>query len=105
MVREFSMAVLMLLAKAGHQTPDHLATPTPGGPTSAPITGPDRGSSPGDWVDRTPQYAARTAPPAAEDCTAIVDSVANRMVLFGGKGDDDRDLNEVWMLDLDRFSW
>jgi hypothetical protein len=34
-----------------------------------------------------------------------VDTVANRLVLFGGKDDADRDGNEVWTLDLDRFTW
>jgi hypothetical protein len=106
MIRVFTMAVLALLAKAAHQkTPDHMETPPPAPPTEAAIARPDRGSSPGDWVDRTSQFTSPTAPPGAEDCTTIVDPVANRMVLFGGKGDDDHDLNEVWTLDLDKFTW
>ena len=66
----------------------------------------EHGTSPGEWVDRTPQFSATSPrPPAAEDCTAIVDTVANRVVLYGGKNDDNHDLAEVWTLDLGRFAW
>ena len=110
MIRVFSMAVLAFLAKAGHQSsPDHLsAAPSAvvAPASAAPTSSPERGSSPGDWLDRTPQFgSAQRIPPAAEDCTAIVDTVANRIVQFGGKGDDNRDLNELWTMDLDRFVW
>ena len=64
---------------------------------------PEHGPSPGDWLDRTPKSSPM--PPAAEDCTAVVDSAANRLILYGGKGDDNRDLAEVWTLDLGRFVW
>ena len=40
-----------------------------------------------------------------KDCTAIVDTVANRLVLFGGKDDANQDLGELWTLDLERFAW
>src|SRR6185369_2262844 len=110
MIRVFSMAVLAFLAKASHQSsPDHLPALTPAlvaPAVSTPITSPDRGSSPGDWLDRTPQFGStQHVPPAAENCTAIVDTVANRLVQFGGKGDDNRDLNELWTMDLDKFVW
>jgi len=110
MIRVFSMAVLAFLAKASHQSsPDHLPALTPAlvaPAVSTPTTSPDRGSSPGDWLDRTPQFGStQHVPPAAEDCTAIVDTVANRLVQFGGKGDDNRDLNELWIMDLGKFVW
>ena len=89
------------------QIPSSAATSAAAAPSTATAAGTSaRGPSPGDWLDRTPQVAAsKDLPPAAEDCTAIVDTVANRLVLFGGKGDNDKDLNEVWTLDLDRFLW
>jgi hypothetical protein len=101
MSRRLALAMLILAAAAGPGRPASAASvPTSGGP------GPERGSSSGDWVDRTPLFAASASrPPAAEDCTAIVDTVANRLVLYGGKGDSNKDLAEVWTLDLERFAW
>jgi hypothetical protein len=97
-VAALSVIVATLLA--------HPRLPAEAAPTSKHATRVERGASSGDWVDRTPLLAkAAPRPRAGEDCSAIVDSIANRVVLYGGKGDDDRDLAEVWTLDLNRFVW
>jgi hypothetical protein len=62
------------------------------------------GSSLSRWIDRTPGSDA-AAPSAAEDCVMIYDPVEHRIVLFGGKSDDDVNQNEVWVLDLGENRW
>jgi hypothetical protein len=58
------------------------------------------------WIDRTEAFSqSSNAPTAAEDCAAIYDPRQNRMVLFGGKNDDDQNINEVWTLDLTKNVW
>ncbi len=57
------------------------------------------------WVDLTAVANRDTFPPAAEDATLIYDSAEKRIILFGGKNDADENLNQVWMLDLNDYSW
>jgi hypothetical protein len=58
------------------------------------------------WIDRTPIISQSSAWPAAsEDCASIYDPIQHRIVLFGGKNDEDRNMNEVWMLDLAKNKW
>jgi len=56
------------------------------------------------WVDRTPQITS-ALPPAGEDCATIYDPVQHRIILVGGKNDEDKNLNEVWTLDLAKNFW
>jgi hypothetical protein len=107
MNRLLALSMLSLLAWGWLARPSaSAAAATPAAAAPARTAASDHGSSPGDWVDRTPMLAAsKHMPPAAEDCSAIVDTVANRLVLFGGKNDANQDLAEVWTLDLERFAW
>src|SRR5262245_2160169 len=85
--------------------PRPAAAPAPPA-TAAPSAHADLGVSSGDWLDLTPRMRrSAQAPAAAEDCAAIFDPVAHRMVLFGGKDDANQNRAEIWELDLDRFDW
>lgn len=55
------------------------------------------------WIDRTPNL--NSAPSAGEDCAMIYDPKLRRLVVFGGKNDDDQNLSEMWTLDLAKNSW
>jgi hypothetical protein len=58
------------------------------------------------WVDRTSSLSHVTAFPAAgEDCGLIYDPVQQRIVLYGGKTDENKVVNEVWSLDLVKNVW
>ncbi|MGH7596220.1 MAG: Kelch repeat-containing protein [bacterium] len=58
------------------------------------------------WVDRTPSLSHTSAFPAAgEDCGLIYDPVQRRIVLFGGKTDENKVVSEVWSLDLAKNLW
>src|SRR5262245_42457049 len=81
----------------------HPRLPVEAAPSAKHAAHHEHGPASADWLDRTP--ASSPMPPAAEDCTAVVDSAANRLILYGGKGDDNRDLAELWTLDLGRFVW
>lgn len=63
------------------------------------------GNSLSHWRDVTSAMNHGAAPPAGEDCAMIYDPVAHRIVLFGGKNDDDENLNELWSLDLAGGYW
>lgn len=58
------------------------------------------------WIDLTPKISrASLAPRAAEDCAMLYDPRSRRVILFGGKDDEDNDLDEIWGLDLARNAW
>jgi N-acetylneuraminic acid mutarotase len=58
------------------------------------------------WLDRKPSASQSPHLPAAgEDCGMIYDPVQHRIVLFGGKDDKNRNLNEVWAFDLTKNIW
>jgi hypothetical protein len=61
------------------------------------------GNTLSQWVDRTPNPGS--SPQAGEDCAMIYDPRQHRLVLFGGKNDDDQNLNEVWALELAKNIW
>ena len=64
------------------------------------------GSFVSQWVDRTPSLGHTTPWPAAgEDCGLIYDPVQKRIVLFGGKTDENKLVSEIWSLDLARNQW
>jgi hypothetical protein len=64
------------------------------------------GNTLSQWVDRTPTISPASAwPGVAEDCAMIYDPVEHRLVLFGGKNDDNQNLNEVWVFDLEQNAW
>jgi hypothetical protein len=59
-----------------------------------------------EWIDRTPTLSQSPAVPgAAEDCALVYDPQAHRIVLFGGKNDEDQNMNEVWSFDLAQNLW
>jgi len=58
------------------------------------------------WIDRSQNSDTDSAmPAAAEDCAMIYDPLEHRVVLFGGKNDEDVNLSEVWALDLVTHVW
>jgi hypothetical protein len=58
------------------------------------------------WFDRTPtRNGSRPFPSAGEDFTMIYDPTKDRIVVFGGKDDDDHANNEVWSLDRTKNAW
>jgi len=75
--------------------------------TPSPLTGNGAtGNILSRWFDRTPAIDQLSPfPPAGEDCAMIYDPLARLIVLFGGKNDDDQNLNEVWALDLAKNLW
>lgn len=77
------------------------ADPAPEAPSSK-----ARGNLVSAWVDRTVAISGvSNFPPTAEDCAIIYDPVGHRVLIFGGKGDDDLNTNDVWALDLARNAW
>lgn len=60
-------------------------------------------NAPAPWSERHALEAR--IPRAAEDCSLIYDPVAHRLILFGGKNDQNENLNEVWEFDLERSQW
>ncbi len=73
-------------------------------PQSSEVTAEVHGNRVSQWLDRTPELH-HSAPLAAEDCAMMYNPVTRRVILFGGKNDDDENLNEIWSLDLDAQSW
>ncbi len=58
------------------------------------------------WLDLTPKLnRSAQAPRAGEDCAMMYSPVLHRVILFGGKDDQDENLNEVWSLDLATHRW
>jgi hypothetical protein len=58
------------------------------------------------WVDRTPALRSSWGlPSAGEDCAMIYDPTKHRLILFGGKNNDDQNLNEVWTFDFAQNTW
>lgn len=54
------------------------------------------------WVP-SPQQSE--PPPAGEDCSVIYDARRRRMILYGGKNDQNLNLNQTWVLDLTTGRW
>ncbi|MFQ5632023.1 MAG: kelch repeat-containing protein [bacterium] len=80
--------------------------PQPMYPDLPPIDNHYSGSSISAWVDQTPQTAhSNQLPQAGEDCAMIYDPVAHRIIIFGGKTDQDKNVNEIWQLDLESYQW
>jgi hypothetical protein len=64
------------------------------------------GSSISKWIDRTPATAGTASlPTAGEDCAMIYDPIAQRVIIFGGKNDLNKNVNEIWQLDLENYQW
>ena len=61
------------------------------------------GASVSEWVDLTPRTDLQ--PTAGEDGAIAYDPRQHRVLLFGGKGADDVDLDELWSLDLASHGW
>lgn len=58
------------------------------------------------WLDLTSSLQRHgQAPNAAEDCAMMYNPVTRRVILFGGKNNDDVNLNEIWSLDLATETW
>ena len=57
------------------------------------------------WVEWTPKADPAAQPSAGEDAAMAYDRLRRRVVLFGGKGDDDVDLDELWCLDVSTQRW
>jgi hypothetical protein len=98
--------------KVEMQTPDKaLATAFPAqkpptGVTSSAAGNGIIGNTLSQWFDRTPTINSASAwPSVAEDCAMIYDPAKHHIVLFGGKNDDNQNLNEVWAFDLARNAW
>lgn len=86
---------------AKRQAPSRQAAAKPPAETHPSVTG----NILSQWVDRTPAVSQAALPTASEDCGLIYDPVQHRMVLFGGKDDKNKNLNEVWALDLAKNLW
>jgi len=50
-------------------------------------------------------YPEQDGPHAGEDCAVMYDPTRRRMILFGGKDDQNTNLNELWLLDLATSRW
>jgi len=62
------------------------------------------GSTLSRWFDVGPA-ADPPAQPPAEDGAMAYDPRHHRPIMFGGKGDDDHDVNELWSLDVVTRQW
>jgi hypothetical protein len=54
------------------------------------------------WV---PHAQQGKVPPSGEDCAAIYDARRRRMILYGGKDDQNTNLNQTWALNLATGRW
>jgi len=71
-------------------------------PTTAQQNNTAHGNRLSEWLDRTP---ASMLPAAGEDCAMIYDPAQHRIVLFGGKDDENENLSGMWALDLAKNIW
>lgn len=67
-----------------------------------PATQPASADAPLTWHGPT---QPAMVPPAGEDSATIYDPVRHRMILYGGKDDQNDNLNQTWALDLTTHSW
>ena len=68
--------------------------------------GATHGNRVSQWLDLTPELTRSTQMPrAAEDCAMMYNPITHRIILFGGKNDNDENLDEVWSLDLATHRW
>ena len=102
-----ALAVCVASAASAHHAAASRKLATGAATSAATPRGSDgTGTASSEWLDCTPGMSHSAAMPAAgEDCAAVYDPVGRRMVLFGGKDDTNRNLDEVWTLDLERFEW
>lgn len=94
----FGIAVTLFAGRSAAQETHSVALDSNAVPTGAMLS---------QWRDlTTPMQRASSAVPAAvEDCALIYDPIAHALVLFGGKNDQNENLNEVWALDLNTDVW
>ncbi len=96
-----ALATVLAVSSAGQA---QIPKPEPAELSPAPIVANGlAGNTLSRWIDRTPGLSQ--SPAAGEDCAMIYDPREHRLVLFGGKSDDDQNLSEVWALDLAKNSW
>ena len=57
------------------------------------------------WVKRTPSGKDAPSPKNVEDGAMVYDPARDRIVLFGGKNDADRRVDDLWAFDLDKSMW
>jgi hypothetical protein len=89
-----SLALSLVTSGCGHASHASESTRSP---DSAP-----RAVGQGGWEELD---SGDDAPPAGEDTAAVLDPARHRVLLYGGKGDDDRNRNELWAFDLAAKSW
>jgi len=63
---------------------------------------PPRAVGQGGWEELN---LGQDAPPAGEDTAAVLDAARHRVLVYGGKDDDDKNRNELWALDLATMGW
>ncbi|MGH7496932.1 MAG: Kelch repeat-containing protein [bacterium] len=98
-----ALAALLLGCAGRRTTPGSVQTETPIPPAGGNGMA---GNTLSAWRDRTPLIEPSPVwPAAAEDCALIYDPRAHRLVLCGGKNDDNENLDQVWEFDLQRNRW
>ncbi len=92
---------------AGRQAPGGNTSPevrsgAPESPASRPVPASERAG----WEEiHGGGVAGRDSPTASEDAALAYDPERQRVLLFGGKGDDDVTRNELWSFDLGTRRW
>src|SRR5262245_66320073 len=91
-------ALLALPALLALGTCNHAAAPT--GVLAAAATREGAAADLATWDRlRAPGTVGRDSPTAGEDAAVVLDAARHRLLLFGGKGDDDVNVNELWTFD------
>ncbi|HET6202848.1 MAG TPA: kelch repeat-containing protein [Planctomycetota bacterium] len=71
-----------------------------------PASQPPRAAGQADWEKiHAGGVAGRDSPAAGEDAALAYDGARHRVLLYGGKGDDDATRNELWSFDLGTRHW
>ena len=104
--RLFEGGVLFFLTMLPFAAQAQIENPPKAPLISSATNGFTHGNRVSQWFDLTPALQRHgQTPRAAEDCAMMYNPILRRVILFGGKDNNDVNLNEIWSLDLATEAW